>query len=126
MFNFEKISLTLSFNPIFFIAALILLGAYAVYVYRYTVPVVNKSKKILLVSLRTFALIILLFAIFEPIVTLAKKVILEPVNLFFVDNSRSIQIKDGTHREETTEAFLKMPEETIYCPVRIYIRLETR
>ncbi len=105
MFNFEKISLTLSFNPIFFIAALILLGAYAVYVYRYTVPVVNKSKKILLVSLRTFALIILLFAIFEPIVTLAKKVILEPVNLFFVDNSRSIQIKDGTHREETTEAF---------------------
>ena len=107
MFNFEKISLTLSFNPIFFIAALILLGAYAVYVYRYTVPVVNKSKKILLVSLRTFALIILLFAIFEPIVTLAKKVILEPVNLFFVDNSRSIQIKDGTHREETTEAFLK-------------------
>ena len=107
MFNFEKINLTFSFSPLFFFAALILLGAYAVYVYRYTVPVINTSKKILLVTLRILALLLLLFVIFEPILNLTKKIILEPVNLIFVDNSRSIQIKDGTHRKETIDNFLK-------------------
>ena len=48
-----------------------------------------------------------MFVIFEPILTLTKKIILEPVNLIFVDNSRSIQIKDGTHREESIDNFLK-------------------
>ena len=107
MFNFEKIHLTFSFDPIFFFAALLILGAYTVYIYRYTVPAVSRSKKILLVSLRTLALLLLLFVIFEPILTLTKKIILEPVNLIFVDNSRSIQIKDGTHREESIDNFLK-------------------
>ena len=107
MFNFEKIHLTFSFSPIFFFAALLILGAYTVYVYRYTIPVVSTSKKIFLVSLRTLALILLLFVIFEPILTLTKKIVLEPVNLIFADNSRSMQIKDGTHREESIENFLQ-------------------
>ena len=110
MFNFEKINLTFSFSPLFFFAALILLGAYAVYVYRYTVPVISTPKKILLVTLRTLALLLLLFVIFEPILTLTKKIILEPVNLIFVDNSRSIQIKDRTRREEAIDNFLKGAE----------------
>ena len=107
MFNFEKIHLTFSFSPIFFFAALLILGAYTVYVYRYTIPVVSTSKKIFLVSLRTLALILLLFVIFEPILTFTKKIVLEPVNLIFADNSRSMQIKDGTHREESIENFLQ-------------------
>ena len=107
MFNFEKISLGFSFNPIFFFIALILLSAYAVYVYKYTIPIVSLPKKIFLITLRTFALLLLLFVIFEPVLTLAKKIVLRPVNLIFVDNSRSIQIKDGTHREETIKNFLK-------------------
>ncbi len=107
MFNFEKINLSFSFSPLFFFTALLLLGAYTVYVYRYTVPAISTSKKIFLAALRTFALLLLLFVIFEPILTLTKKTILEPVNLIFVDNSRSIQIKDGTHREESVDNFLK-------------------
>ncbi|MFZ0456106.1 MAG: CARDB domain-containing protein [Ignavibacteriaceae bacterium] len=107
MFNFEKIHLTFSFSPLFFFAALLILGAYTVYVYRYTVPVVSITKKILLVALRTLALLLLLFVIFEPILTLTKKIVLEPVNLIFVDNSRSMQIRDGTHREESIDNFLK-------------------
>ncbi len=106
MFNFEKINLTFSYSPLFFFAVLILFGAYAVYVYKYTIPVVSTSRKIFLVTLRTLALLLLLFVIFEPILTLTKKIILEPVNLIFVDNSRSIQIKDGTHREESINNFL--------------------
>ncbi|MEJ2617200.1 MAG: hypothetical protein P8Z35_19775 [Ignavibacteriaceae bacterium] len=107
MFNFEKIHLTFSYSPLFFFAALLILGAYTFYVYRYTIPAVSKSKKILLVALRTLALLLLLFVIFEPILTLTKKIVLEPVNLIFVDNSRSMQIKDGTHREASIDKFLK-------------------
>ena len=107
MFNFEKIHLTFTLSPVFFFAALLILGAYTVYVYRYTIPVVSRSKKIFLVALRTLALLLLLFIIFEPILTFTRNIMLEPVNLIFVDNSRSIQIKDGTHREESVENFLK-------------------
>ncbi|MEO8398756.1 MAG: hypothetical protein ABI550_02955 [Ignavibacteriaceae bacterium] len=106
MFNYEKIDLTFSFPSVFFLIALILLGGYAYYVYRYTVPAVSAPKKIFLTSLRTLALILLLFIFFEPILTLAQKNILKPINLIFVDNSRSILIDDGTNRKQNIENFL--------------------
>ncbi len=107
MFNFEKISINLSFPSIYFFLFLILLAAYAVYVYRYTIPVISTPKKIFLVFLRILALILLLFVFFQPILTLAKKKVLEPVNLIFLDNSRSIKIKDGTKRTQTVVDFVK-------------------
>ena len=107
MFNFENISLNLSFPSIYFFLFLILLIGYTIYVYRYTIPNINPSKKILLVFLRSLALLLILFVFFEPILTFAKKKILEPVNLVFLDNSRSIQIKDGTDRKQTVLNFVK-------------------
>ncbi len=106
MLNFDKINLSFSFNGVFFFLGLILLAAYAIYMYRYTLPPVSSVKKTILVLLRTFALILLLFIIFEPVVTLVKKVILRPVNLVFVDDSHSIQIKDGTQRSENVKRFV--------------------
>ena len=106
MFNYEKFDLTFSLPAVFFFIALIILGGYAYYVYRYTIPAVNPAKRYLLVSLRTLALLLLLFIFFEPILTLAKKVILEPKNLIFVDNSKSILIDDGTNRKQHVENFL--------------------
>ncbi len=107
MFNFEKISLNLSFPSIYFFIFVILIAGYAVYVYRYTIPAISTPKKIFLVGLRMLALILLLFVFFQPILTLAKKKVLEPVNLIFLDNSRSIQIKDGTKRSQTVINFVK-------------------
>jgi hypothetical protein len=106
MFNFEKINLSFSFNGIFFFIGLILLAGYTIYMYRYTLPPVSSSKKTILVLLRTFALILLLFTIFEPVATLVKKTILKPLNLVFVDNSSSIKIKDGTMRSENERRFV--------------------
>ena len=105
MFNYEKINLNLFFSPFYFFLFLILLIAYTFYVYRYTVPQISSSKKIFLTGLRSLALILLLFVFFEPILTLAKKKVLEPVNLIFLDNSRSMQINDGTNREKTIISF---------------------
>ena len=107
MFNFEKISLNFAFPSFYFFLALLLMAGYTVYSYRFTVPPVSSIKKIILISLRTVALLLLLFAFFEPVLSYAKKKILEPVNLVFVDNSRSIEIKDGTHREDTEMQFIK-------------------
>ena len=58
----------------------------------------QKLKRFLLTALRSLALVLLLFIFFEPVLTLTKKNILTPLNLFFFDNSKSIQIDDGTNR----------------------------
>ncbi len=106
MFNFEKLSLSFSFNAIYFFIALIILAGYSIYVYKYTIPDISTLRKTFLVILRTLALVFLLFIIFEPILTLAKKIVLKPVNLIYVDNSRSIQIKDNSKREKTIDDFI--------------------
>jgi len=106
MFDYEKIGLTFSFTTVYFFLSLLVLIGYSIYVYRYTIPVVNISKKILLLSLRVLALLLILFFVFEPILTLSKKNTLEPVNLIFVDNSRSILIEDGTNRKGVIKEFL--------------------
>jgi hypothetical protein len=106
MFDLEKIDISLSFNPVFLLVAVIIAAGYSLYIYRYTVPVVSSSKKVLLLSLRILALFFLLLIIFEPLITITQKIILEPVNLIFLDNSRSILIDDGTNRKETIKNFL--------------------
>ena len=107
MFGFEKIDLSFSFNTIFFFIGLIILTAYSFYVYRFTLPPVAKSKKLLLIFLRSLALVILLFIFFEPVLTLTKKNILTPINLFFFDNSKSITISDGTNRIEKIKSLIE-------------------
>ena len=106
MFNLEKISLNFSFPSFFFILLFVLLVAYVIYIYRITIPNIPQSKKILLIILRSLALILILFVIFEPVLTLERKEVLEPVNLIFLDNSRSMQINDGTNRGQTIKNFV--------------------
>ncbi len=115
MFGYEEIKLHLSYPSLYFFIALILIGFYSYYVYRFTIPQVSRVKKIVLVSLRTAALLTLLFIFFEPILSLTKKIILDPVNLIFIDNTRSMKIDDGTNRATTIkniseDIFSKMPE----------------
>ena len=49
-------------------------------------------------ALRGLALLLMLFILFEPILVLTEKKILPPVSLFFIDNSKSMRIDDGTDR----------------------------
>jgi len=107
MFGFENIDFTFSFSAFFFFIGLIILAAYSFYVYRFTLPPVSKTKKVLLVLLRSLALVLLLFIFFEPVLTLTKKNILTPLNLFFFDNSKSIQIDDGTNRVDRIKELIE-------------------
>ena len=105
MFGIEKVDLTFSIDPLLLILAILLFGLFTLFVYRYTVPVINTRLKVLLVTIRFIALLLLLFIIFEPLLTLTKKIIINPVNFIFIDNSRSILIDDGTNREQTVKDF---------------------
>ncbi|HPI37564.1 MAG TPA: hypothetical protein PK397_06435 [Ignavibacteriaceae bacterium] len=106
MFNIESIGLSLSFNWLYLLLLAVIAVVYTFYVYRFTIPVVSKPLKYLLSFFRAGSFLLLLFLIFEPIVTLTQKETIQPVNLVFVDNSSSIKIKDGSNREETVKNFL--------------------
>lgn len=106
MFGYDKIELSLSFSWILLAILILSAFAYSVYVYRFTLPPVSNLKRFLLSSLRFFSLAMLFLVFFEPVFTLSKKVKVEPVNLIFVDNSKSMQIKDGTQRIEKTISLL--------------------
>ncbi len=96
MFGYEDINLSLAYPEVYLLLVLLLISAYSYYVYRYTIPQISKYKKFLLTSLRVLALIVLCLILFEPILNLSRKFILEPNNLVFIDNSRSIRIDNGT------------------------------
>ncbi|HSL89020.1 MAG TPA: hypothetical protein VK870_06950, partial [Ignavibacteriaceae bacterium] len=115
MFGFEKISLNFSYSSVMFVLGIIIALLYAYYIYRYTLPPVTAPKRLLLALLRGAALILLLFIFFEPILSITKNEVSEPVNLIFIDNSKSITINDATDREKTVkqvtdEFFRKTPE----------------
>lgn len=107
MFGYDKIEFSLSFSWIIFFLLILISAVYSIYVYRFTLPPVSKLKRFFLALLRFFALTVLILVFFEPILTLVKKIKDEPVNLVFIDNSKSMQIKDGSNRIENILQVLK-------------------
>lgn len=102
MFGYDKIDVSLSFSWIVFTLLIIAALAYSIFVYRFTLPPVSEIKRWMLTLLRFLALSVLIIVFFEPVLSLERKVKVEPVNLVFVDNSKSMKISDGTKRAETT------------------------
>lgn len=106
MFGYEDIQLSLAHSAAYLVIALLLIALYSFYVYRFTIPQIHPYKKALLVTLRVLALLVLCLILFEPILNLSKKITLEPGNLVFIDNSRSITIEDGTDRTSKVKKVL--------------------
>jgi len=106
MFGYENIQLSMAYSAAYLVIALLLIALYSFYVYRFTIPQIEPLKKTLLVTLRVLALLVLCLILFEPILNLSKKLTLEPGNLVFIDNSRSINIDDGTERSSTVKKVL--------------------
>ena len=106
MFGYENIQLSMAHSAVYLVIAILLIVLYSFYVYRFTIPQIEPLKKTLLVTLRVLALLVLCLILFEPILNLSKKLTLEPSNLVFIDNSRSIQIDDGTDRTSNVKKVL--------------------
>jgi len=104
MFALENIDINFSSNPLLFILGALIASLFAYYVYRHTIPQISKSYKIILITIRSLALILLLLLIFEPILTITNKSTVRPANLIFVDNSKSISVNE---RKNEINDFLK-------------------
>ncbi|WP_337872018.1 CARDB domain-containing protein [Ignavibacterium sp.] len=120
MFGYDKIEVSLSFSWIVFTILIIAALAYSIFVYRFTLPPVSELKRWILTLFRFLALSVLIIVFFEPVLSLERKVKVEPVNLVFVDNSKSMQISDGTKRTGTILALVDALENSEISSKFIY------
>ncbi len=101
--------ITLSFTVSAFVVLLLVLiaAAISIFFYRTTVPPIPRSKKIILIVLRSIALALLLVFLFEPLLRFISTSTQNPVLAVLVDNSKSMSIKDRTgDRAEILKRFL--------------------
>jgi len=91
----ENFSLHISSNPIWLILGILVFAAFAFYIYKFTIPPVSRSLRLVLISIRTLALFLILFLIFEPKFIITNKKTIEPVNYIFYDVSRSTALYDS-------------------------------
>ncbi len=94
----------------FFIIALVLSAiAFAAWSYFRTVPPISPARRITLTILRSLAVSLLLFALFEPVLTFVSTTSDAPEAGILLDNSQSMTIDAGGHnrREEFREALQK-------------------
>jgi len=87
---YENINISFSYEPILLLVGFIIILGYTLFIYRTTLPPINRLAKGVLIFLRTLALLLLLFLIFDPILRLTYSTKIEPENLIFIDNSKSI------------------------------------
>ena len=115
MFGIDNLKISFLFSPFLFFLFVFLLIGFTVFIYRYTVPQISSTKKILLIITRTLALTLLVLAIFEPTLTIIKKSILKPTAWFFVDNSKSILYDDGSEKNQKILGVLNELKQTEFA-----------
>lgn len=95
--------------PTFLFALLALAGiAFAVVVYRQTLPPVSPWRKRTLSLLRAVVLVLVLFVIFEPVLSWINRTDKRGQVLLLVDRSASMEISDGgTVRDSLAKSFLR-------------------
>ncbi len=93
-------SLSFQIPWIIFLAAAVLGAAISFFVYRFTVPPVSRAKRYLLTSLRTGAIVLLIFILCEPLLRLSHQSIVPPTVAVLVDNSLSMSLTDDAGNRE--------------------------
>lgn len=94
--------MNLSFQTPFYLVLLFVVVSFAVsyYMYRHTVPMVTRVKRLILTLLRGTALTFVLLAICEPIVQIISSQIRKPVIAVLADNSLSMSQTDALGNKE--------------------------
>jgi hypothetical protein len=104
----ENFDLKLNGNTFLFMLFFIILIGLSIYVYRRTIPPVPNWFKRILTVLRIVALIIILFILFEPILSLSWNRTEEPIIAVLLDNSASMSLTDdGKIRSEKANSVLE-------------------
>ncbi|HRI47543.1 MAG TPA: hypothetical protein PK559_10605, partial [Ignavibacteriaceae bacterium] len=90
MFNIDKITLDISYNW-YLLFSLVIIGiTWTLFYYKFTIPQLSKTKKVVVITLRILVLILLVSMIFEPNLMLTSKIDKKSKHLVFIDNSGSI------------------------------------
>lgn len=90
----ENLNLKLHGNIFLFILSFIILMGFSIFVYRRTIPPVPNWFKKLLTALRIVSLLIILFILFEPILSLSWNRTEKPIVAVLLDNSASMSLTD--------------------------------
>jgi hypothetical protein len=102
-------SFTLSFAESVLLLLLLIAIAvlFAIWVYRHTVPEITRARRIMLIALRSAAIAVLLFLLFEPVLNLQRNQVLPPRVAVLLDDSKSITVEDaGTSRDASMREFV--------------------
>lgn len=111
---FENISITLSYNPIILIVGFGLIISYTFFIYKTTLPLVGKFQKGFLILIRTLVLSLLLLLLFDPILKITTTNKIEPENLVFIDNSKSIsEFTSAEELEEVNKLILQLENDLV-------------
>lgn len=89
-------SLAISGSWVLFVAIALLIIGISFYSYRSTNPPISGGKRFTLLTLRIVGMLLLLFAVFQPIVTNSFDEVIAPKIAFLIDDSESISIKDAS------------------------------
>ncbi|HEX7344533.1 MAG TPA: hypothetical protein VF398_09725 [bacterium] len=98
LFAFSIASLSFDFKGsgflIFVLAALCLAWTY--FAYRTTTPPARLPLRLFLGSLRAIALLLLIFLVFEPVISSRRQAVLKPLLALLVDDSQSMRNRDAS------------------------------
>jgi hypothetical protein len=104
----EDLAIKLHGNTLLFILFFIVLIGFSIYVYRRTIPPVPDWFRRILAALRIGSLIIILFILFEPILSLSWNRAEKPIIAILLDNSASMLLTDdGKTRSDRAKTVLK-------------------
>ena len=107
MSGLQNFSIQFQFNPIWFWIGIVVIIIYSTFVYRHTIPNISTPFKIFLITLRSVALIMILFAIFEPSFSYENIKNIEKKNYVFIDDSRSIILKDSSKNSSDVKKIIE-------------------
>lgn len=111
MTQFSDFKLQLSVHGGWFVLFLLVSVILTFFIYRWTNPPVSKWLRYFLIALRALTLIVTLFILLEPVLSLNIQRSQTPIIAVLADNSASMQLKDGeTVRGEIIQKILNSAE----------------
>ncbi len=111
MTQFLDFKLQLSVHGGWFVLFLFISVVFTFFIYRWTNPPVSRWLRYLLIAVRALALILTLFILFEPVLSVNWQRSQAPIVAILADNSASMQLKDDeTVRGEIVKKILTSPE----------------
>ena len=105
------IELSSKINTFYIVLFFILIVLFTIYIYKTTIPQVTTTKRVILITLRSIAFFLMLFLIFEPLLTIIKKKEERPVLAVLLDDSKSMSITDKSgNRVEILKKIIESKE----------------